>query len=109
MLPYRWNFFRYIYFLPDDLGSRQRTLLVHLFHLITQICCLFDQGNQAILDRKVDVCALIYFFCERALSLNKQFVSTTNVNADAFMGLPMLPAYGFGGLGVRLTFWMIRL
>ena len=49
---------RQLHILGHSLDSIQRTLLIHILHLLTQILCLMNQADESVFDRQVQVCAV---------------------------------------------------
>ena len=52
---------RQLHILGHSLDSIQRTLLIHILHLLTQILCLMNQADESVFDRQVQVCAVHHF------------------------------------------------
>jgi hypothetical protein len=75
-----WNFLWQIHLLLQRcLAFLDRALEVDILHSVTQIGCLLDDGDKAVLDLQVHLGALCDVLAEGARSSDRQLLATAGV------------------------------
>ena len=83
-ITYPWDFLGQIHVLGDGHLPFQRTFLVDVLHLITQIRFLIYQANHTIFDLQMDFSTLLDLLGEVALGFYGELLATVMLLAASF-------------------------
>ena len=78
-ITHRRNLVRYLDTLVErqvSLLQRTRLVVIHILNHVAEIAVLVDQGDQAVLDRQMNFCALLHLLIQLAFGLDLKRLAT---------------------------------